>query len=583
MSVSLIELGKYTTPTISENKRDKWVAYGSDNNYYQTLIDAKDSPTNSALINGITEMIYGRGISATDASRKPDEWAMTAQLFTEPCLRKICDDFYTFGQAAFQVIFDESHTKVVEVAHMPIQNLRPEKMDDDGDIAAYYYCDDWANARRGDDHQRIPSFGMSEEGLEVMVIKPYKAGFHYFSPVDYQSGLDYAFVEIELAKFHLSQIAQRFSGSVIINFNNGQPSESSQRAIEQKIKDKFTGSESESLIVAFNDSAESAASIESITPPDAHNTYAFLAEESARKILISHRVVSGLLFGLPQSGGFGSNADEITTAALLFDNSVIKPMQRVIIESINSILAFNDVSLNTFFLTSQPLEFSEMEIENVSDETAQEKTGVEMSKKDFDDAEMLEALEGENINDEWELISRRAWAEDNESIEKWAKKNIKLSAWQKFNDYITSFPSRESSLDKSYYKVRYSYEVDAQFKNRNSRDFCRNMMARTAKGVVYRKEDIDQASFQGVNKSFGHKGQNYSLFQYKGGSYCGHYFDELLYKLKEKKDGEYVEDKALSSSQEVTSIPKSYRPNVSGAEKAKTAPMDMPNNGRYPS
>ena len=41
-------------------------------------------------------------------------------------------------------------------------------------------------------------------------------------------------------------------------------------------------------------------------------------------------------------------------------------------------------------------------------------------------------------------------------------------------------------------------------------------MARTGKGVVYRKEDIDNASFQGVNNNFGHKGQNYSLFPLQG-------------------------------------------------------------------
>ena len=189
--------------------------------------------------------------------------------------------------------------------------------------------------------------------------------------------MDYAFVEIELAKFHLNNIFTRFSGSVIINFNNGQPEFDQQMMIESKIKDKFTGTEGDSVIVAFNDSQETSASIESISLPDAHNQYQFIAEEASKKIMVSHRVVSPLLFGLPQNGGLGSNADEIKMAALLFDNTVIKPMQHVIVESVNAILAFNSISLNTFFLTSQPLEFSEMEIEEVDIDTAQEKTGIE--------------------------------------------------------------------------------------------------------------------------------------------------------------------------------------------------------------
>jgi len=86
-----------------------------------------------------------------------------------------------------------------------------------------------------------------------------------------------------------------------------------------------------------------------------------------------------------------------------------------------------------------------------------------------------------------------------------------------------------------------------------------------------------------VNKSFGHNGQPYDLFRFKGGSFCGHYWQENLYKLKQKKDGEYVEDKALSSSEEVESIPKSYRPTPRGRKDAAKAPRDMNNNGRYPS
>ena len=108
------------------------------------------------------------------------------------------------------------------------------------------------------------------------------------------------------------------------------------------------------------------------------------------------------------------------------------------------------------------------------------------------------------------------------------------------------------------------------------------MMGRTNRGVVYRKEDIDMASFQGVNNSFGHKGQNYSLFRFKGGVNCGHFWSEQLYRLKKKADGTYYEDKALSSSEEVNQIPKSYEPSPAGWNDAQKAPKDMPNNGHHP-
>ncbi len=44
-----------------------------DNNYFQFLIDRfLYSTTNGAIITGISNMIYGKGLDALDASRKPN-------------------------------------------------------------------------------------------------------------------------------------------------------------------------------------------------------------------------------------------------------------------------------------------------------------------------------------------------------------------------------------------------------------------------------------------------------------------------------------------------------------------------------
>ena len=101
-------------------------------------------------------------------------------------------------------------------------------------------------------------------------------------------------------------------------------------------------------------------------------------------------------------------------------------------------------------------------------------------------------------------------------------------------------------------------------------------MSRTGKGVVYRKEDVDKASFQGVNKEFGHKGQNYSLFRFKGGVNCGHFFQEQLYRVKSKTE------KYISRGEDVDKIPSTYTPKGKQYSDAKKAPKDMPNNGHHP-
>ena len=47
------------------------------------------------------------------------------------------------------------------------------------------------NIKKSDKPLRIPAFGMSKESIEIYYIKPYKSGFYYYSPVDYQGGLQY--------------------------------------------------------------------------------------------------------------------------------------------------------------------------------------------------------------------------------------------------------------------------------------------------------------------------------------------------------------------------------------------------------
>lgn len=221
-------------------------------------------------------------------------------------------------------------------------------------------------------------------------------------------------------------------------------------------------------------------------------------------------------------------------------------------------------------------------------ETWLKKELTELSEvKSFEDDMMLESLEGESIDlDEWELVDTRE--ANDEDCEEWANRLItnKPTTLElitiKLASIIKSAPNKKSSLDKDNYKVRYSYSEIAGTNRTKSRKFCKEMMGRTERGVVYRKEDIDAASFRGINNKFGHKGQNYSLWLYAGGKYCHHYWSENLYRLKTKTDGTPYKDKALSSSEEVENI-KGYNPNPRGWDKANTAPINRAGRGEYPS
>jgi hypothetical protein len=59
--------------------------------------------------------------------------------------------------------------------------------------------------KRADKPLRIEAFGFGNEPIQIYYIKPYKAGFKYYSPVDYQGGLQDAELEEEISNYHLNK------------------------------------------------------------------------------------------------------------------------------------------------------------------------------------------------------------------------------------------------------------------------------------------------------------------------------------------------------------------------------------------
>jgi hypothetical protein len=280
--------------------------------------------------------------------------------------------------------------------------------------------------------------------------------------------------------------------------------------------------------LAFNDNKELAATIEPVQLSDASDQYQFLADESMRKLMIAHRVTSPMLLGIKDNSGLGNNANELETASALFENTVIEPMQEVVIDALNEILAYNDISLNLYFKTLRPLEFSKMKVGDA--EVIEEETGVKVKdQKRFSKqeeelkiriAESLVAM-GEDIDDEWELVDERAVDYD--------KEDVHNALWN-FASVIKSDPSKTSEQDTSIIKVRYKYASTNQAKG-DSRDFCA-IMERANR--VYRKEDIEDAG--AVNAGFGPNGSaTYDIWFYKGGPFCQHYWVRQTYLRKNNK------------------------------------------------
>lgn len=572
-SLEVIQLEAYQTPEVIEDAKKDYVAFGSNNLFYDELIDVYlNSPTSHSSITGIVNQIVGKGIHAHNASKKPDEFAKFRSLFKSKDLKKIALDYKLLGEAAIQVSYLQK--KVVKVSHFNRETLRAEKCDDKGAINAYYYHPKWKDYKDGDKLTRIPVFGSGSKN-EIYIIRRHIPSMHYYSVPDYIGSLNYGKLECSISEFLVNEVENSFSGSKLVSFANGTPTVEGMRRIKQEITDKLTGVHGEKVIVSFSDSVENKTTIEDINPPNSAEVYQYISEECSRKLMIGHRITSPLLVGIRDTGNsLGNNAEEIQNAHNLFENLVIKPYQNDIIEAIDDILSVNGIALDLYMQTLTPIEFTNTD-NAVTKEQVEEETGQELSTQKPDlsvehENIIIEKLSefGEDISDEWELIEEAAVTDP--------QHEYSLSKIDMFAN--TADAETKSKEDKGLYKLRYVYAGNPN----PQRKFCVEMMSRNAgtkHGLLYRLEDIDALSALDPNKGLGKGGSdNYNIFLYAGGVNCRHFFKRMIFFRKRDTQGKFLEPSStddLENDKRVANVPGLKRKGIEG-----TPPGDRPNKGR---
>ena len=142
---SIVNLQEDNEPIASIQRNKEWVGYGTDQrlptgyfNYINYLY--KNSSLNYALISGIADRIYGQGLFTH--SRDKVGLAKFKAVFNKEEQKKFILDVYEQGNGALQLTTDRAG-RVVEVEHMPINTLLPNKADEDGVIPSYWYSANW--------------------------------------------------------------------------------------------------------------------------------------------------------------------------------------------------------------------------------------------------------------------------------------------------------------------------------------------------------------------------------------------------------------------------------------------------------
>jgi hypothetical protein len=364
-----INLETSTAPIITEARGKDYIEYGTDdwkNLYPQFLVDLYyNSSTHSAIINATAEMIAGEDIIAEDSDTNLEAYVRLKKFLRHAngkesmhqIIKKVAFDFKLQGAYALHIIWNKTKTEIAEVYHVPVERVRAGIPNEMGVVDTYFISSNWANERENPPTP-IAAFNTNDRttASQLIYAGSYSPNMDIYHTPDYIAANNWALVDQRVAEFQLSNINSGFSASFMISFANGIPTQEERTQIEQSITEKFTGaSNAGKFILTFSDDKTRTPEVTSISPSDLDKQFLALQELLVSNICAGHRVTSKTLMGIDTSNGFSSNADELVNASNFYQNTVIRPFQLNILDTLSMILSVNNIDLELEFVQLKPV------------------------------------------------------------------------------------------------------------------------------------------------------------------------------------------------------------------------------------
>jgi hypothetical protein len=553
-NIQSINLSAYQpVEAVETENRAGWINYGQNNLFPQHLITLYyNSPIHNALTNSIAYMIEGQGTGT----------------ILDNALQGIAFDLKLQGSFCAEVIWSMDFTRVVQINHLPFENCRLAYDKEEDDVTGIFYSKDWANIRsKKGKPEFIPAFNPSiaqEQPRQVIYAHGMMAGSSYYAKPDYFGALNYVELSYQMGLYHVNNILNGLFPSFIINFLNGIPQKEERESIRREWETRLSGAANAGkFLMTFNEDPSRAPQIQDFPLSDADKQYQFLSEETAKQIMVGHRVVSPLIHGIRDTTGFGSNKDEMVVGLEIFNNQVIKPYQRIIERVFTPILGEINIEMNSPFN-------DEVVVVEPTVQTAELKKKVVAAENNFSDEQgrvWINALKekGEVVDlNEWELLSEEDVTDPHN------EQNFRQE-YMSVRDYANA-DERSPFGDTGLYKLRYAY---SQNLSEDSREFCQEMVGLSQSGLSFRFEDIQDMSDAGINGEFAPQGSStYNIFIWKGGAFCHHFWKRQIYIRKRDSKGRILPNDGLNNDKRVGNNP--FVPQK-GAEGV--APINTPTRG----
>ena len=319
-----------------------FVEWGDMNGYPDYLLElTKTVPTLRSIINGTVDFIVGDNVSIVPLHPdwKPGQMNKRGDTIAEQ-VEDLARDYETYGGYALQIIRDFAG-RVAETYYIDLRFLRMNK---EGDV--FWYSEKWAEkgkkdavmypAFRLDIAEKWATFTDEERNRNASSILYVKTTHSQVYPMPvYAASVKACEIERMVDDFWVNSVENGFAPSMIINFNNGEPTDQMKEEIEEEVTEKFTGpSNAGRFMLCWNKNKESATTFEVPQVTDFGEKYKALAENSRQKIFTAFRAYPNI-FGLSTATGF--SIEEFDSAFKLYNRTSVRPVQRMIADTYDKI------------------------------------------------------------------------------------------------------------------------------------------------------------------------------------------------------------------------------------------------------
>lgn len=318
---------------------DSIVSYGKDNNAPILFKNCyRNSATLKSIIDGNVNYILGDNIEVSDEAaswrEKVNRTGMTMRQF----VANLAQSFEMYGGFAFQVIFNKLRMPV-ELFPMDFSRCRTNEYG----TKVFYSKKNWS--KWGTKSTEYEAFNPSTVGVNenYTQVYYYKGDYNYtvYPLPPFFSAIKDILTEIECANYSLNSVSSGFSAKYILNMPKvDNLTDEQKQGIEDAIKNKFCGSDTDANFMLYWQDGDEALSISKIESDDAPEKFIAIKDNARTNIFTAMRATPNL-FGLP-TATTGFNSQEYADAFKLYEKTVIEPVRDVIKESIDKVLNIKD-------------------------------------------------------------------------------------------------------------------------------------------------------------------------------------------------------------------------------------------------